>query len=407
MTSTLLRRLRPLAIGAGIVGLVATAGCSGPDAGASEDSAAPTTSAAPTSAAPEVPEAVISVDPPLNGSTPFAPITPVTISAGDGILTEVVLAGPDGLPVPGVLSPDGRVWQSSGLLAYDSTYQLQALAVNTAGDISASSGAITTVTPRTFTYPSLLPNADMTSVGVGMPVVVRFDEDILDKAAVERRMIVTTTPPVAGSWNWFSDREAHFRPQDYWAPGTHVVVDVNTYGVNVGDNIYGEENRHLEFDIHDAMVAQVDDSELVLRIFRNGVLEREMPTSLGKPGFETPSGTYLVMQQDRRYTMDSSTYGTPIDDPQGYRTEVEYASRISYSGIFVHAAPWSVGDQGRRNVSHGCLNVSTSNAGYFFDNFGWGDLVQVAGTGVALESTDGLGDWNIPWEEWVLGSALV
>jgi lipoprotein-anchoring transpeptidase ErfK/SrfK len=150
----------------------------------------------------------------------------------------------------------------------------------------------------------------------------------------------------------------------------------------------------------------VDNSELILRVYRNGALEREMPTSMGKDGFRTPSGTYLVMQQDRRYTMDSSTYGTPIDDPEGYRTEVEYASRISYSGIFVHAAPWSVQDQGVRNVSHGCLNVSTSNAGYFYENFGWGDIVQVTGTGVALEPTDGLGDWNIPWEQWILGSAL-
>jgi len=104
--------------------------------------------------------------------------------------------------------------------------------------------------------------------------------------------------------------------------------------------------------------------------------------------------------------MDSSTYGTPIDDPEGYRTEVEYASRISYSGIFVHAAPWSVADQGLRNVSHGCLNVNTANAGYFYENFGWGDIVEVTGTGRTLEPTNGLGDWNIPWEKWILGSAL-
>ncbi|MBA3338850.1 MAG: L,D-transpeptidase [Geodermatophilaceae bacterium] len=131
-----------------------------------------------------------------------------------------------------------------------------------------------------------------------------------------------------------------------------------------------------------------------------------MPTSMGKSGTLTPSGTMVVMGQDRVYTMDSSTYGVPADDPQGYRLEVEYASRLTYSGIFVHAAPWSVGDQGQRNVSHGCLNVSTSNAAWFYENFGWGDIVQISGTERTLEPTNGLGDWNIPWPEWVLGSAL-
>ncbi len=396
-----LRRLRACAAGLAIICLFVVAGCSGPQADATEPTS--TASAAPTEPGPAA-APVLSIDPPL-GSAQFAPMTPVTIAAGNGTLSEVVVTDATGAPVAGTLSADAKLWQSE-LLRYDATYSVAATAVNVDGAETAATGSITTVTPRTFTMPYLLPSQSMETVGVGMPIVVKFDEDIEDRAAVERRLTVTTTPAVAGSWYWFGDREVHYRPQQYWAPGTHVVVDVDIYGVHVGDNIYGQENQHLEFDIHDALVAQVDNSELTLRTYRNGVLEREMPTSLGKSGFSTPSGTYVVMQQDRHYTMDSSTYGTPIDDPQGYRLEVEYASRISYSGIFVHAAPWSVGDQGVRNVSHGCLNVSTANAGYFYENFGWGDIVQVTGTSEALEPTDGLGDWNIPWEQWILGSAL-
>ncbi len=395
------RRVRACAAGLAIICLFVVAGCSGPRADATEPTL--TASAAPTEPGPAA-APVLSIDPPL-GSAQFAPMTPVTIAAGNGTLSEVVVTDATGAPVAGTLSADAKLWQSE-LLRYDATYSVAATAVNVDGAETAATGSITTVTPRTFTMPYLLPSQSMETVGVGMPIVVKFDEDIEDRAAVERRLTVTTTPAVAGSWYWFGDREVHYRPQQYWAPGTHVVVDVDIYGVHVGDNIYGQENQHLEFDIHDALVAQVDNSELTLRTYRNGVLEREMPTSLGKSGFSTPSGTYVVMQQDRHYTMDSSTYGTPIDDPQGYRLEVEYASRISYSGIFVHAAPWSVGDQGVRNVSHGCLNVSTANAGYFYENFGWGDIVQVTGTSEALEPTDGLGDWNIPWEQWILGSAL-
>lgn len=399
-----MRLLHAFAAGAGVLALLfSAAGCTEVRADASGAAASSSDESEPS----EEPAAaaVVSMDPPL-GTPLFAPRTPVTVSAGNGTLTEVLVIGPDGVPLPGTLSPDAKVWQSTVLLGYGTTYDVSATAVNTDGKATAATGSITTVTPRTFTMPYLLPSQSMDSVGVGMPISVRFDEDIEDKTAVERRLTVTTTPPVVGAWYWFSDREVHYRPQEYWAPGTHVVVDVNVYGVNVGDDIYGEANQHLEFDIHDALVAQVDNSELTLRVYRNGALEREMPTSMGKAGNRTPSGTYVVMQQDRYYTMDSSTYGVPIDDPDGYRTEVEYASRISYSGIFVHAAPWSVGDQGVRNVSHGCLNLSTSNAGYFYENFGWGDIVQVTGTGVALQPTDGLGDWNIPWEQWILGSAL-
>lgn len=403
------RRSHACAAGLAVLSLLfVTTGCTEQADGTATAGASASTDSDEATESDEQPAAaaVVSMDPPL-GTSGFAPMTPVTIFAGDGTLTEVAILDHNGVAVPGTLSADATKWQSTELLDYATTYDVTATATNSGGARTASTGTISTITPRTFTMPYLLPSQSMDSVGVGMPIVVQFDEDVEDRAAVERGLAVTTTPPVVGGWSWFGDREVHYRPQDHWNPGTHVVVDVNVYGVNVGADIYGEVNQHLEFDIHDALVAKVDNDDLTLRVYRNGALEREMPTSMGKSGFSTPSGTYLVMQQDRRYTMDSSTYGTAIDDPEGYRLEVEYASRLSYSGIFVHAAPWSVGDQGLRNVSHGCLNLSTADAGYFYENFGWGDIVQVTGTGQALDPTNGLGDWNIPWEEWILGSALI
>jgi len=401
--STWIARIRASAVGLIALALLfSAAGCA-----QSKDGAFGTSSrseAVETTEQPQ-PDAVVSVDPPL-GTGQFAPMTPVTVHAGNGTLSEVVVSAADGVPVPGTLSADGKVWQATELLHYDATYSVAATAVNAVGNATTMTGSINTVTPESFTKASITPFGEMTSVGVGMPIVVQFNEDIEDRAAVERRLTVTATPPVVGSWHWFSDREVHYRPQAHWSAGTHVVFDVGIYGVNVGEGIYGAENRHMEFDVHDAMVAQVDNSDLTLRVYRNGALEREIPVSMGKSGTLTPSGTMVVMGQDRYYTMDSSTYGVPIDDPDGYRLEVEYASRVTYSGIFVHAAPWSVGDQGRRNVSHGCINVSTSNAAYFYENFGWGDIVQVTGTARTLEPTNGLGDWNIPWEKWILGSAL-
>lgn len=407
-----MRTLVPAALVA--ITALAVGGCTSSAQGAAPRSAsAPATSSesststsTSTSVQPiRTPAAKITVTPAL-GSSAFAPSVPVRIDAVGGTLAAAAITNSDGKVVPGAMSADGRTWQASELLGYDRRYTVVASAANADGARATVHGSLRTVTPRTLTYASVLPNDAAPVVGVGQPISVTFDEDITDRAAVQRRLVVTTTPPVAGSWYWFSDREVHYRPEKFWPAHTHVVLDARIYGIDVGADIYGQEDRHIEFDVRDAMVAQVSDDDLQLRAYRNGELVRTMPTAMGKVGFETYSGTYVVMDQSRRYTMDSSTYGLPIDDPNGYRTEVEYASRLSNTGIFVHAAPWSVGDQGVRDVSHGCLNVSTQDAEWFYENFGRGDVVEVTGTGVPMRPDDGFGDWNLSWAAWQAGSAL-
>jgi hypothetical protein len=65
-----------------------------------------------------------------------------------------------------------------------------------------------------------------------------------------------------------------------------------------------------------------------------------------------------------------------------------------------------VGAQGYTNTSHGCLNVSPSNAIWFYNNSKRGDVVQVINTlGTTLAGNEGLGDWNIPWDQWRAGDA--
>ena len=131
-----------------------------------------------------------------------------------------------------------------------------------------------------------------------------------------------------------------------------------------------------------------------------------MPTSMGKAGTPTPNGTYVIGEKHDSMIMDSSTYGVSVDSAEGYRTPVQYATRMSYSGIFLHAAPWSVWAQGSQNTSHGCLNVTTGDAKWFYDNVKRGDIFEVTGTsGETLPGWDGLGDWNIPWETWKAGNA--
>ncbi|MGV0799347.1 L,D-transpeptidase, partial [Mycolicibacterium elephantis] len=211
-----------------------------------------------------------------------------------------------------------------------------------------------------------------------------------------------------GAFYWLNNREVRWRPQHYWKPGTKVEVSVNTYGVDLGDGLYGQENVSTHFTIGDEVISTIDDNTKTMTVKRNGEVVKTMPVSMGKNSTPTNNGTYIVGEKRAHMVMDSSTYGVPVNSPNGYRTEVDWATQISYSGIYVHAAPWSVGSQGYSNVSHGCVNVSTSNGQWFYNNSKRGDVVEVINTvGSTLPGTDGLGDWNIPWETWKAGNAGV
>jgi lipoprotein-anchoring transpeptidase ErfK/SrfK len=332
---------------------------------------------------------------------------PVTVGAEDGVLGAVSMVNDDeGTPVAGELSPDGLTWHTTEPLGYNTRYTLQAQSLGLGGAASQQM-TFQTHSPENLTMPYLLPN-DGEVVGIGQPVAVRFDENIPNRLAAQRAITVTTNPPVEGAFYWLSNREVRWRPAQYWKPGTTVDVAVNTYGVDLGDGLFGQENMTTHFTIGDEVIATADDNTKTLTIRRNGEVERTMPISMGKNSTPTNNGTYIVGDRFGHLVMDSSTYGVPSNSPNGYRTEVDYATQISYSGIYVHAAPWSVGSQGYSNVSHGCLNVSTSNAQWFYDNTKRGDIVEISNTvGSILPGVDGLGDWNIPWDQWRAGNANV
>lgn len=232
-----------------------------------------------------------------------------------------------------------------------------------------------------FSDPALNPSSGET-VGVAQPIIIRFNEPVGDRAAAERAIKITSEPAVDGHFYWASDQQVRWKPFEFWP--AHTTVDVRAGGA------------HSSFTIGDALVTVADDNTKTITVTRNGEVVRTMPTSFGKPGHETPNGTYIVGDKFRDMYMDSSTYGVPVDDPEGYRTYVEYATRMSNSGIFIHAAPWSEWAQGNTNTSHGCLNVSTADGQWFYENARKGDpvIVQNTGGGV-LNGWDGLGDWNL------------
>ncbi|WP_068156028.1 L,D-transpeptidase [Rhodococcus phenolicus] len=200
-------------------------------------------------------------------------------------------------------------------------------------------------------------------VGIAHPVTVRFDGPVADRAAAERSVAIIPSVPVAGGFRWLDDRQVQWVPDGFW-PG-HTAVTVLAGGTR------------SQFRTGDEFVAVANLSTHQFTVSIDGEIVRTMPASMGKPGYETPTGTFPVLEKFRDLVMDSSTYGVPIDAPEGYRIDTEYAVRLTWSGIFVHAAPWSVDSQGYENVSHGCINLSTENAAWYFDNVEIGDPVVI------------------------------
>jgi lipoprotein-anchoring transpeptidase ErfK/SrfK len=233
-----------------------------------------------------------------------------------------------------------------------------------------------------FSPPTFNPvNGSM--VGVAKPIYINFARPIADRAMAEQAIHISSVPPVPGRFYWTSDTQVRWRPQDFWPKGTIVGIDAS--GVK------------SSFRVGDSLVATIDDKAHQMEIMRNGKLEKTFPVSMGKPDgkHETKNGTYYVLEKFPTIVMDSSTYGVPVNSAEGYKLNVQNAVRIDNSGAFVHSAPWSVGDQGKRNVSHGCINLSPANAQWFYDNFGSGDPVVIKNSAGMYNQPDGASDWQM------------
>jgi lipoprotein-anchoring transpeptidase ErfK/SrfK len=376
------------------LGLLLATGCQSP---------ATPAQAAAEAVVKKAPLAVISISPAyLTGVRPDAP---VTVSVANGKLTSVVMTGRKGRAVAGSTAADGATWTATGTRLLNTTYTVLATAANADGVTSSAQAEFTTLKPKHRLTTSISPLNGQT-VGVGMPIVVRLSDPVKDRAAVETGLTVTTSKAIEGSWTWLSDQELHFRPREYWPAGTKVTVDVKLQDVEAGGGVWGDEDRTIRFSVGSSMVSVVDVNRLRLTVYRNGKVARVIPVSTGKAGFLTRNGIKVISEKHVLKIMDAQTIGISKSDPEYYRLEVPYALRVTNSGEFVHAAPWSVASQGRARVSHGCVGMSTPNAIWLFNQTHVGDIVQVVGSPRHLEPGNGWTDWNVKWSTWLKGSAL-
>lgn len=360
-----------------------------------------------TSSAQPAKPAKVRVRSDVGGDATAVPVDhQVKVSARGGTLNSVTVSSKAG-PVAGKLSPGDQHWVASGRLEPGTDYDVRTVAQRSDGHQVTRTSAFRTqdLTLAEQTYASVAP-LDGETVGVGMPVIVKFDVAVTDRAAIEKHMSVTSSPAQAGSWHWISAHEVHWRPKSYWKAGSDVSVDVDINSVAAGPDLYGQESRHVDFHVGDANVYKVDLKTDQMRVFQNGSLLRTIPVTGGKAGYTTRSGTKVIVEKFASKRMNSETVGIPANSPDAYDIDdVQWAMRLTYSGEFLHAAPWSVGSQGSANVSHGCTGMSTADAKWLFDMSRRGDVVQFTGTDRPMTLTNGYGDWNESFAQYRAGSA--
>ena len=422
-----LNRMRTVGAVVTMLALLATA-CSrtGHEAASSQSATASPTSSSSESSSPAATSSAAAAPAevqfsPAGGSQAVNPTAPVKVSALDGELTSVKLVNPDGNAVSGAMAPDRLSWSATEVLGYGKTYTMTATAANGDGRPVTRSEKFTTLTPGNMTMPYITttgstPMRNGATYGVGIVPVVHFDEEITDKANAEKALVVTTNPPVIGSWYWTDAQTAHWRPRAYYKPGTTVTVAANVYGVQVGPGLYGQADASVSFKIGAKHVSIADDRTHTVSVYFNDKLQRVMPTSMGRGGsvdvngqtisFWTQNGTYTVIGQGNPVIMDSSTYGLPVNSKLGYKEPIYWATQISTDGVYLHELEATVWAQGNTDVSHGCLNLNHDNAYWYYKTAQIGDPVVVRNSGGSPLQIWQNGDWSVPWTTWVAGSAL-
>jgi lipoprotein-anchoring transpeptidase ErfK/SrfK len=331
---------------------------------------------------------------PASGNKAAQPGQGITVTAAKGTLTHVS-AQSGGAPVAGTLNSAGTEWHSTWALSVSARYSVTASATAPGSKPVTKTSTFTTLAP-TSTFQTQIFEGAGQSYGVGMPIMLKFSEPIVNKAAVEQALQLTTSQPVVGSWYWDGDQELNFRPRQYWPAHTTVSFTGHLDGVEAGPGLYGDHTLTQTFTIGDSLIVVASTATHHMNLFRNGTLFASWPISTGKPGDNTPNGTYVTIEKGNPVLMTGP----------GYKLEVPWSVRFTFSGDYLHDAFWSVGEQGFTNVSHGCINMPPADAEVYYKLAVPGDPVTVTGSPRAGVWDNGWTEWFMAWPQYLAGSAL-
>lgn len=391
-----------------VLGVLMTAalvltGCAS-DPTSSDPVRSPSEASSSTSSAP--PEAEIKVDP-AGGAGEVMPDDTITVQVMRGDLTDVTVVGAEGDEIEGKAA--GQTWTSSTRMKPSTEYTVTTTAEGPEGGTTTDTSTFTTHDPEVTATYGIVYNGH--TVGVGMPVSIQFDSAVTDekyRRAIEQAVSVETTPKTQGSWGWLDNRQLMWRPKEFWTPGTTVTINAPITGYQTGEDKWVAEDASGSMTIGRRQMATVDIAAHEMTVSQGGKTIKTFPVSSGKPGKETEtrSGMKVVIGKKREMTMDSSTVGIDKGEKGYYKVETDYNVRVTWTGEFVHSAPWSVGAQGSTNVSHGCVNMAPQNAKWFYKHSLVGDPVNFTGSDREFLPTEGIGVWQYSWAQWQQQSAL-
>jgi lipoprotein-anchoring transpeptidase ErfK/SrfK len=330
---------------------------------------------------------------PASGSSGVRPGQPIRVSVASGRLASVAVHT-SGDPVAGTMNATRTSWHSDRTLDVDTSYTVTATATVSGGTVTRTS-SFSTLKPDRTVQTEIFEGYHK-SYGVGMPIILTFSSPVTDKAAVERALEITTSKPVVGAWHWDSDQAVDFRPREYWPAHTQVSFTGHLNGVEMAPGVYGDHTLTQSFSIGSSLIVVASTATHHMDLYRDGKFYRRWPISTGRPGDNTPNGTYLTIDKGNPVLMKGP----------GYRLEVPWSVRFTWTGDYLHDAYWSVGEQGFTNVSHGCVNMAPADAEMYYKMAVPGDPVTIKGSPRAGAWDNGWTEWFLNWTKFLRGSAL-
>ncbi|WP_369213390.1 L,D-transpeptidase [Streptomyces flavofungini] len=336
----------------------------------------------------------------------------VTAEGDDGRITDVTATDAAGRHVAGELDADGARWHSTSPLAAGAHYSVRVSTEDEDGAPGRKIMTFDTLEPPKKKQLKVVFGPEAGKYGVGQPVTASLSAPVKGKqarAVVERALKVRSTPATEGSWYWVDSETLHYRPKEYWPTHATVSVSSNLGGLKINDKLWGAATKPLRFTTGDRVEAVTDAASHTMTVYRNGEEINSIPVTTGKPGYSTRNGVKVVLGKEYFVRMRGTSIGIAEGSSESYNLPVYYATRLTDTGEYVHAAPWSVGSQGSANVSHGCVGMSTGNAAWFFETVRQGDITRTVNSSGEDMPTfgNGLGDWNMGWKKWRQGSALL
>jgi lipoprotein-anchoring transpeptidase ErfK/SrfK len=331
---------------------------------------------------------------PANGSASVKTDRGVSVSVAHGKIQNVsVTAGH--VTAAGTLQGQ-TAWHTVWPLHAGARYTVTVTAVGTDGKTKTTTSTFRTQRPAgTFTASTILGNQ---TYGVGIPIMINFSQavDPRFRAGIEKAINIKSSKPVVGAWYWDGGQTLDFRTRQYWPQHTQVSFDAHFNGAQIAPGVFGATNLSQSFTIGKSLIGVTSTRTHQTLIYWGNKLYQKWPDSSGMPGDDTANGTYLTIEKGNPVLMTG----------QGYKNVPVFDSvRFTWSGNYYHSAPWSVGEQGYSNVSHGCVNLSPEHAAWYYARANPGDPITITGSPVSGAWDDGYTEWFLTWNKLLRGSA--